>query len=385
MHGKAEGLHRLAQQLGVVQVVVDERADLLEALVVEAGEAATLNDVGRAVEDGAHDAVPVVAHGRAVGELERGRHNRPAEADAGEAGVLGEGVDLDGNLLSARNLVNRLWRACRLDERRIRRVEDDDGAILLRPLHELRQLLPARGRARRVVGRAEVDHVGARRVRQVREEVVGRVARHVDDPRVLALWRRAVDRPRLPHHHGRVNVHRVRRVLYCRDDRVAKHELQSADVALRAVRDEDLFGLNQPVVELARYLGAQVAHALLGAVAGVALLSAKPLRRTLQPAENVRRDRLRRVANAEADDGARIGVRGEVRVAPAANLGEEVAGLELRHIWVALHANGDVGCNHLRARHARDGGAHARPGPRNRDGDERGEHHPCACPSRHAF
>jgi len=74
----------------------------------EAGEPPRLRDAGGAVEAGAHDAVEVARHGRAVRVPELAGHHRPAEPDAREPRELGEGADLDGHLPGAGHLVDGL-------------------------------------------------------------------------------------------------------------------------------------------------------------------------------------------------------------------------------------------------------------------------------------
>lgn len=100
------------QNTSVLEVVVDESVDFREALVVQAGQAAALDDVRGAVEGRGHHAIPIVAHWRSIrkGQL-RGNH-RPAETHTGESRVLGERIHLDGHVLGARNLVDGFRGVC---------------------------------------------------------------------------------------------------------------------------------------------------------------------------------------------------------------------------------------------------------------------------------
>ena len=201
---RREGVH---QHPRVVLVDAHDAAHGVPAFLRgEAGESAGLRDAGRAVEAGADDAVEVARDAGAVGVAELVGHHRPAEADAREAGELGEGGDLDGHLPGAGHLVDGPRLALPLPLRhvpRVRRVEDDDGAVAAREVHQVAQLRRRRRVARRVVGRAEEDDVGARHAGEVREEVVLRRATHVGDAGVLAGLVRAAG---LPHDHAVVHV-----------------------------------------------------------------------------------------------------------------------------------------------------------------------------------
>eukprot|EP00968_Pinguiococcus_pyrenoidosus_P016013 scaffold1505_cov256-Pinguiococcus_pyrenoidosus.AAC.13 len=158
---EAGAFQLLAHELRVLQIVVDEHLDLCKALVIQAGHAALLHDVGGAVEGGGHDAVEVVAHEGSVGELKVFRDDGPAEADAGEASVLGEGVHLNRAVTSARHFKDGLGDTRSANERRVGGVEHQDGALLLAVGDQLRELLHGRRRSGGVVRRAEVDHISA--------------------------------------------------------------------------------------------------------------------------------------------------------------------------------------------------------------------------------
>eukprot|EP00967_Tisochrysis_lutea_P124047 scaffold207096_cov36-Tisochrysis_lutea.AAC.1 len=168
----------------------------------------------------------------------------------------------------------------------LRSIEDDDGPALVGPVHELLKLLARGGGAGRVVRRAEVDNVGLRRRLQVGEEVVGRVARHVDNVlEVLALLDAS-----LAHNDGSVDIDGVRRVLHSGGDTRTEHHLQPPNVTLGAVRDEDLIWLNASVIQLCGDTRAELGDALLGPVASVPFGSAQLARALRQALEDVRRD-----------------------------------------------------------------------------------------------
>ena len=83
-------------------------------------------------------------------------------------------------------------------------MEFRSKSVLTSGLRKNIELVLGCRRASRVVRRAEVDDVRARGVLEVREEVVARVARHVDDVLVLLLI--LVHLGGLPHDHRRVDV-----------------------------------------------------------------------------------------------------------------------------------------------------------------------------------
>jgi hypothetical protein len=203
VHLLPERRERLHQQPRVLLVHADHAAHGGPAFLRRyAGEAAGLRDAGRAVEASADDTVEVARHGAAVRVPELVGHHRPAEADAREPSELGEGRDLDGHLPRAGHLVDGPRLALR-HVPRVRRVEHDDGAVPPREVHQLAQLRRGRHVPRRVVGRAEEDHVGAWHGGEVREEGVLRRAPHVSDARVLAGL---VGLAGLPHDHAVVHV-----------------------------------------------------------------------------------------------------------------------------------------------------------------------------------
>mmetsp|Transcript_4395 Transcript_4395/g.7382 ORF Transcript_4395/g.7382 Transcript_4395/m.7382 type:complete len:404 (-) Transcript_4395:328-1539(-) len=288
-------LHQLLQDLGVLQVVVHQRVDLLKALRVQRGQAAALNDVRGAVEPRGHHAVEVVAHRGAVGVLQLVRHHGPAQAHPGEPRVLGEGIHLDGDLAGALDLVDALGHAGRADEGRVRRVEHQDGPLVLGVPHQLLELRLGGHGASGVVGRAEVDHVGALQRAQVGEEVVARVAGHVHE--VAELRGLRVDRARLAHDDAGVHVHRVGGVLHSRLDLRTKHDLEAGNIALGTIRYKHLFRLDQAVVQVLGDLFTKRTHALLCTVATVPLLGTQLGGRSNQAAENVLRDGLCCIAN----------------------------------------------------------------------------------------
>lgn len=70
------------------------------AMHLKAGQAASLGDVGGAIEDGVGDAVPVLDDLLAIGISQLLRHNRPAQPHTCEACVLAEGAGLHAACLS---------------------------------------------------------------------------------------------------------------------------------------------------------------------------------------------------------------------------------------------------------------------------------------------
>mmetsp|Transcript_22797 Transcript_22797/g.31266 ORF Transcript_22797/g.31266 Transcript_22797/m.31266 type:complete len:319 (-) Transcript_22797:408-1364(-) len=243
VHLEAQLLEGLPEQTGVLQVVANERVDLLQARVVQAGQTATLHHVRGAVEGRGHHAVPVRTHLRAIREAQLRRHHSPAQPHTREAGVLGEGVDLDGHLLGAGDLVDGLGHVWGPDEGRVGRIEHDYGAFLFGELHETLQLLPVGDCTCGIVRRAEVVHVGPGQLGDVGEEVVGRVARHVHD--VLELLGHRVDLTCLTHHNRRIDVHWIAWILHSTHNLRSKHHLQTRDIAFRPIANKNFFRINQ--------------------------------------------------------------------------------------------------------------------------------------------
>ena len=149
-------------------------------------------------------------------------------------------------------------------------------------------------------------------------------------------------------------------------DLVTEHHLQAANVTLGPIGDEDLVGGNAAIVQGLCNLAAECSHALLWAIARVALLGAEPARARDKAIEDMFRHRLRRVTDAQADDvGVRILL--EECVAPPPNLWEEVARLQLLDVGVAAH------CAHAHTATAwRAAQRRATPGePRQADADSK--------------
>ena len=237
--------------------------------------------------------------------LDRLRDDRVAAARAREARGLGEGAELDGNVLGTRDLIDGARHIVFRDVGGISGVEEDDRLIFLGVVDPLRQLLARERRARRVVRAAEVDHVDLF-LRQVRCEVVLRRAGQIDDAFEVAV---VLQRSRAAGHDVRVEVDRVNRV---RDgDLVGRAEdlLDVAAVALRAVADENL---------IRRDLDAAVRVVVLDdgfRQEGVALLRAVAVERLslglivdglVHGLDADLRQRLRDIADAETDD---VGIR----------------------------------------------------------------------------
>jgi len=220
------------------------------------------------------------------------------------------------------------------DERLVGGVEEDHAIVGVGVVDPLLQLGLAGHGAGRVVGEAEVDDVHLLG-RQRRDEVVGLVARHVDDVLIVAFL---VGLAGAADHDVGVVVDRV--------DRVADghHVVEGEDVedvgavALGAVGDEHLLGLQADAERLVGFLDNGVDQPvipLLRAVAGEVGGGAEVVDGVVERLQHGRGQRAGDVADAEADHlGVRVGG-GEFPHA-AADLGEEVAGFEFQVVIVDL-------------------------------------------------
>mmetsp|Transcript_7261 Transcript_7261/g.12553 ORF Transcript_7261/g.12553 Transcript_7261/m.12553 type:complete len:279 (-) Transcript_7261:553-1389(-) len=220
-----EVVKALLQQGSVLLVVGDHVEHGGVALVRAAGQPAGLRDAGGAVVARGHHAVPVLLHREPVRELQLRRHNRPGEAHAGEAGELGEGAGLEGHFPGAWDLEDALGHVGVVDEDGVGSIEHDDGPVLLRERHQLRELLPGCRRTSRVVGRAEEDEVGAGGVLQVGEEPVLGSALEVRD--VVKLLRLRIVRASVTSHHAGVHVGRVCGILHRHGESLPEHGLHA--------------------------------------------------------------------------------------------------------------------------------------------------------------
>mmetsp|Transcript_36012 Transcript_36012/g.64388 ORF Transcript_36012/g.64388 Transcript_36012/m.64388 type:complete len:225 (-) Transcript_36012:846-1520(-) len=129
--GEAQLLEAVLQNGRVLHVKGHQLVHRLAALGLQASEAALLHDVGGAVEAGAVDAVPVLDDGEAVRKGELLGDHGPAQSDAGEAGVLGEGASLQRHLVGAGDLKDGAGAVGVVDEEGVGGVVDDDGAVVL--------------------------------------------------------------------------------------------------------------------------------------------------------------------------------------------------------------------------------------------------------------
>ena len=299
-------LKRLLDARAVRKVVVHARLHVGKPLLRKRGKPARLRHVRRAVEERGHNAVPVLVDRGAVGVFQLVRHDRPAEAHACKARGLGERVYLDGAGLCARNLENRLGERRVADKGEVRRVEDDDAAVFVRKVHEAGKLLARGGGARGVVRRAEVDERVRLNRAQIGEKVVLRRARQVGHAFIAGAVRlcgacRA-------HDHRAVHVDRVGRILHRHLHVASEERLDARDVAFRAVGDEHLACVRHALVEHLGNLLAQGGVSLLVAVARVAFFCGKSIRVVGHRPGDMRRKRLGRVSDTEADDGCvRVG------------------------------------------------------------------------------
>jgi len=103
-------------------------------------------------------------------------------------------------------------------------------------------------------------------------------------------------------------------------------------------RDKNLFGFNTSTsIQCIRNFLSQIGASLHISVSRVRLWVAQFGGAVHQPAQNVLRDGLRRVANSQTNDAARhVGVFFHVRAATSTNLGKQVASREFGKVGVAL-------------------------------------------------
>ena len=296
---------------GVLHVIIDDLLGLLPPLVGVDRSGGALDRVGGAVELGGGAAQPelveavLLAAGRGAHDLFRYDHQ--AAADAGEAGGLGERAELDGALLGPFDLVDGVRNIGVGDERLVGGVEEDHRVVGVGVIDPLLQLCLAGHGAGRVVGETEIDDVHFLG-RQGRDEIVGLVARHVDDVLVVPL---VVGIAGAADHDVGVVVDRI--------DRVAdgNHVVQGEDVedvgavALGTVGDEHLLGLQGDAQRLVGFLDDGVDQPvipLLRAVAGKVVGGAQIIHGVVEGFQYSRCQRTGNVADAQTDDlGGRVG------------------------------------------------------------------------------
>ena len=154
---KALSLQRPLDDGGVLQIEVCQLPHLLNSLRVQGSKTTCLGDVGGSVEEGIDDAGPGCLDGSAVGKFQFLGHNRPAKADTGKAGGLGEGVYLYGTFPGTLHLEDGLGQGFIPDKGRVGCIKDDDAAILPGKVHQLLKLGFGGHRTSGIVGGAKVD------------------------------------------------------------------------------------------------------------------------------------------------------------------------------------------------------------------------------------
>ena len=145
-----------------------------------------------------------------------------------------------------------------------------DGSLLLADADGLFELLAGGAGAGGIVGRADVDDVGAGKAGQVGEETIFGRAGHVDN--VVVLLGLFILGAGLAHHDGGVDVDGVGGVLDGTDNVGTEHLLDTHDVALGTIGNENFIGGNEVVVEDGSNFRSKLVVALLGAISRVSFL-----------------------------------------------------------------------------------------------------------------
>ena len=202
--------------------------------------------------------------------------DRPAQPHAGEAGLLGETVDLDGAGLGPFDLIDRTRQARVADKGGIGGVENDDRLVRKGVIHKKLELRAGGDGARGIIRTANVDEVGLA-LGRLGEETVGLVAGHIDQPLILPASVAAG----APGDDVGIDVNRIGGVLNGDDVIEPKDGLDISRVGLGAVADEELIGLERDAVArvTSRQSFAKGLVALLIAVTGIGL---DPLRASLR-------------------------------------------------------------------------------------------------------
>mmetsp|Transcript_10487 Transcript_10487/g.15876 ORF Transcript_10487/g.15876 Transcript_10487/m.15876 type:complete len:421 (-) Transcript_10487:173-1435(-) len=332
-HLKSNGEHGVLEHSGVFKVVINQFGNLLLSLRIETGESSPLDDIGGTVEGGGHDTVEILTDGCSITEFQIGGYDGPSKSDTGESSILREGVTLNGNFLGTFNFKDGFGNIGITNEGGIGGIKDQDGSTLLANLHQFCQLLLGGSGSSRVIGGAEVYHIGTGKRCIIGEEVILGVTWHVDN--VIVLGCLLVDQSRLSHHDGGIDVDGVGRILYGRGDLGSKHLLHTHDIALGTITDEHFIGGDEVIVQYRSDLLTKGCHTLFGTVAGVSLLGSELGGAFDESAEDMRGDGHGGISNSEGDDAvSHLGVSLEVGGTTTADLGEEVSSCELGEVFI---------------------------------------------------
>ena len=174
------GLLQAVQDIGgVFHVFSHHFADLSLSLGRVDGLSGPLHDVGCAVVLGSVSSGPERIEGRAVLILQSLRHHRIGQAQSGEAGVLGEGTQLDGAGFSSFAFIDAVRNVLLRNIGFIGRVKNDHTAFSVGIIHPFLQLRFRQSLAGGVVWEAQVDQIRAL-LRKIRNEAIFRRTGHVD-------------------------------------------------------------------------------------------------------------------------------------------------------------------------------------------------------------
>ena len=193
-----------------------------------------------------------------------------------------------------------------------------------------------------LLGGAQVHDISSGQTGVIREESVLGSALHVNNVVVLHGFRVLVSG--LSHHDRSIDVNRVGRILDGTDDLRSEHLLDTHDVALGSITDENLRRINKVVVKNLGDLFTQKALSLFGTVSTVTFLGTKLLGSLDQSVQNVRRDRHGGVTNSKRDNTvSHLGVLFEVGISATANFWEEVTTGQFGKVFVTLDlGNGNL-------------------------------------------
>ena len=218
------------------------------------------------------------------------------------------------------------------DEGLVGGVEEDEGLVRVRVVHERRELLARGGGAGGVVGEAEVEQVDLAFGRGG-DEAVGLVALEVDEAGVAAVGGGAS----AAGHDVGVHVDRIDGVGHADGEAAGGEEfLEVAGVALGAVADEDLVRLDVGAAGLEVGLGdglAQEVVAELGAVAAEGGVGAHFADGLLHGLDAGGREGASHVADAQANE-AGVGMGGGELADARGDRREQVRGLDLGEMGV---------------------------------------------------
>ena len=167
VHAAVDGEARFAQALaedgGILQVEVDQGANLWPTRVAVHRFGSALDDVADAVELRRVTAVPqrVQFNRFAIGRLglQPLGHDREGTARPREARCFTEAAELDRHVARAVDLVDRMRDRGVGDVRFISGVEENNRVVGLRVIDELLERVPRRDRPRRVVGVAQIEQI----------------------------------------------------------------------------------------------------------------------------------------------------------------------------------------------------------------------------------